>query len=185
MIVKNRDQSMLKLEDILEMSCRVFIQWQKAMGCEHCRTDQQSMMILPMAAERLIALYEAACLTYGIIHLDSGMSRHGDGQVSSSSTSLHSRRASGIEKFSRQVMCLKSEMRLGTMELDGSNAALLVRFLLSRRLLKLCALLGDLKEMIEKLWHKDWAQQTDALKVCERSTTFIMDKVMVLIGEIR
>ena len=167
------------------MSCLVFMQWQKAMGCEHCRTDQQSMMILPMAAERIIALYEAACLTYGITHLDSGMGNHEDRQQSSSSVSLHSRRAIGMESSPRQVMCLKSKMRFGKMELDGSNATLLVRTLLSRRLLKLCALLGDLKEMIEKLWHKDWAQQTDALKACERSTTFILDKVVVLIGEVR
>ncbi len=176
---------MLKFENVLEMSRRIFLQWEKAMGCENCRTNQQTMTILPMAAERIFALCEAACLTYGITQLDSGMSSHRDSPQSSSPISLHPRRTSGMESFSPQVVCLKSTMKLGKMELDGNDAKLFVRTLLSRRLLKLCALLEELKELAEKLWHKDWAQQTDALKACERSTTFTMDKVVVLIGEIR
>ena len=176
---------MLKFENVLEISRRVIIQWEKAMECEHCRTSQQSVMILPMAAERILALYEAACLTYGITQLDSGMSSHRDRPQSLSPTSFHSRRTSGVESFPQQVVCLKSTLKFGEMELEGNNAKLLVRTLLSRRLLKLCALLGDLKELTEKLWQNDWAQQTDALKASERSTTFMMDKVVVLIGEIR
>ena len=154
------------------------------MACEHCRTSQQTMMIVPMAAERIFALYEAACLTYGITQVDSGMSNHRDSPHSSSPIYLHTRRPSGIESFPKQVVCLKSTMKFGKMELDGNDAKMLVRSLLSRRLLKLCALLGELKELTDKLWHKDWAQQTDTLKACERSTSFAVDQVVALIGDI-
>lgn len=176
---------MLNFESVLEISRHLFVQWEKAKRCEHCRANQQTMMVLLMAAERIFALYEAACLTYGITQSDPGMSSHRDSPQNSSQISFHNRRASGMGSFPQQVVCLKSTMRFGEMELDENTAKLLVRTLLSRRLLKLCALLGDLKELIEKLRHKDWAQQTDALKACERSTVFMVNKVLVLIGEIR
>ena len=175
---------MLKIENVLEVIRRVFIQWEKAMVCEHCHTSQQTMMILPMAAEKIFALCEAACLTYGITRLDSGMSSHRDSPQSSSPFSLHIGRTRGIESFPKEVVCLKSTMRFGKLELEGDNATLLVRSLLSRRLLKLCALLGDLKELTPKLWQNDWARQTDTLKACERSATFTLDQVVALIGDI-
>ena len=90
-----------------------------------------------------------------------------------------------MESFPLQVVCLKSTMKFGEMELDGNSAKLFVRTLLNRRLLKLCALLRDLVALTEKLWRKACAPQTDTLKACERSTTFTMDKVVVLIGEVR
>lgn len=155
------------------------------MDCEHCCTNQQSMMILPMAAERIFALCEAACLTYGITQLYSAISGHRDTPQSLSPISLHNGRTNGMESFPQQVVCLKSTMKFGEMELDGNSAKLLVRTLLSRRLLKLCGLLRDVIELTEKLQHKDWAQQTDTLKACRRSTTLTMDKAVVLIGEIR
>ena len=175
---------MLRFDNILEIGRRFSIQWEKTMGCEHCRTDRQSLIILPMAAERVLAFYEAACLTYGITQLDSEMSSHQEGPPTSSPVSFHARRP-GLDCVPQQVMCLKSNMKLGRMDLEGSNAKSLVRSLLSRRLLKLCTLLEDLKDTIGDLWHMDWAQQTNILKTCERSTACIIDKLVILIGEIR
>ena len=176
---------MLKFENVLELSRRVFAQWEKTLSCEHCRTDRQSIMVLPMAAERVLALFEAASVTYGVVQSDSEMSNDQDGGQSSSPLSLHTRRLSGLESVPQQVVCLKSTMKFVKMELDASNAKLFVKVLLSRRLLKLCSLLEDLKEVIGRLWHKDWAQQTNTLKACQTSTAFIMDRLVVLIGEIR
>ena len=143
------------------------------------------MIILLTAAERILALYEAACLTYGITQVDSGMSSHRESPQSSSSISFHTKGMSGTEASPQQLLCVKSTMKFGQMELNGNYAKLLVRILLSRRLLKLCSLLEDLKQSIRRLRREDGAQHTDILKVCERSTNFTMDKVVVLIGEIR
>ena len=71
------------------------------------------------------------------------------------------------------------------MDLDGSNAKLFVRALLSRRLLKLYSLLEDLQKVTSRPWHKDWAQQTNTLKAWQTSTGLSLDRLLVLIGQVR
>lgn len=175
---------MFNFETVLDIGHRIFEQWDKMMSCEHCRIDRQFIVTLPMVAERILALYEAACSTYAITQLDSGMGSREDSPRSSSSVALHARRPVP-ESHPQQIVCLKSKMTFGKMELEGSNAKLLARILLSRSLLKLVTFLEDLKEVIEKLWNKDCAHQTDTLKACETSIACVMDKLIVLIGEIR
>ena len=174
---------MFKFENVLEIGQRVFTQWEGMICCDHCNVDRQAIVILPVAAERTLTLFEAACATYAVTHLDSGMSTH-QNDPRNTSVSLQGRRL-GLEDSPKHVVCLKSKMTFGTMEIDGTNAKLLARVLLSRSLLKLCSLLSDLKGTIGKLWDQEWAQQTDILKACETSIAGITDKLIILIGEIR
>lgn len=100
-------------------------------------------------------------------------------------STLHSRRLSELHTVLQQVVCLKSIMRFGQTDLDGSNVKLFVKALLSRWLLKLYPLLEDLQKVTSRLWHKDWAQQTNILKAWRTSTGFILDRLPVLIGQVR
>ena len=179
-----RDQSMFNFETVLDIGHRIFEQWDKVRSCEHCHIDQQFVVTLPVVAERILALYEAACSTYAITQPDSAMGSGEGSPRSPSSVALHARRPVP-QSPPHQLVCLKSKMTFGKMELEGPNAKLLARILLSRSLLKLMTLLEDLKEMIEKLWNNDCAHQADILKACGTSTATVMDKLIVLIGEIR
>ena len=138
-----------------------------------------------MAAERVLALFEAACVTYGVVQSDFGIGNDPDGGHDFSPSSLHSRRLSELNSVAQPVICLKSTMKFGQMELNGSNAKLFVKALLNRRLLKLYSLLENLRKVIGRLWHKEWAQQTNNLKTWQTSTGFILDRLFVLIGEVK
>ena len=175
---------MFNFETVLDIGHRIFEQWNKVRSCEHCCIDRQIVVTLLVGAERTLALYRAACSTYAITQADSEMGSSEGCPRSSSSVALHSVRPV-TQSPSHQLVCLKSKMTFGKMELEGANAKLLARILMSRSLLKLVTLVEDIKEMIEKLWNNDYAHQTDILKACGASIASVMDKLIILIGEIR
>ena len=183
-ITEIRDQHMFNFETVLDIGHRIFEQWDKVRSCEHCRLDRQFVVTLPLVAERILALYQAACSTYAITQPESEMGSGEGCPRRSSSVVLHAGRPV-TQSPPHQLVCLKSKMTFGKMELEGPNAKLLARILLSRSLLKLVTLVEDIKEMIEKLWNNDYAHQTDVLKGCGASIASVMDKLIILVGEIR
>ena len=154
-----------------------------------------------MAAERMLTLYEAACAAYGVgsgqidleegVGIDGGLTgRHHavsrqNSIGSSPSQALRCGPGENPVRYNTDIVCLKGEMMLGQMKLEDSEARMLARVLLSRRLLKMGALLEELKGIIEGLWNENWAQLTDTLRTCEVSITGTIDKVVVLVGQLR
>lgn len=201
-IAEGRHQQLIAFESVLDIGRRIVRQWEAVIVCEHCRTNRQSIIVLRMVADRVLALYEAACAAYGIAPNDvvtataviassnstaSGSGSSGGAAVMAARdaadegrTSANSARSPRAE--SRQVVCLKSDMVLGQLELEESDARLLARTLLNRRLLRLGALLEDLKEIVVEL---NWAQQTDMLRACEKSITGTIDRLVTLVGQFR
>lgn len=170
-----RNQRVIEFEAVLDIGCRIATQWEAVIDCANCRSHRQSIVILPMVAEQVLALYEVACSTYAISQLDSGTGDHpGPGY------SAHATRPS-----TDRWVCQKSRMMLGQLELEEHDAKLLARVLLNRDLQKLGVLLEDLTEMVGELWSETWAQQTGTLRACEASISLTMEKLMILISQLR
>lgn len=74
---------------------------------------------------------------------------------------------------------------LGQLGPEGNDAKLLARILLNRDLQKLGVLLENLKEMVGELWSETWARQTGTLQACEASISLTMEKLMILISQLR
>jgi hypothetical protein len=205
-IAEGRDQQLIAFESVLDIGRRVVRQWETVVACDRCRTNRQSIIVLRMVADRVLALYDAACVTYGIVHSD-GASGYGSATASAITItasggagggaggsgaanapgSSQALRSDGHATVSaaRQIVCLKSDMVLGQLELEDSDARLLARALLSRRLLRLGTLLEDLKEIVVGLWSENWAQQADTLRACEASISATIDRLVTLVGQLR
>jgi hypothetical protein len=198
-IAEGRYQQLIAFESVLDISRRIMRQWETVVACDRCCTNRQSIIVLRMAADRVLALYDAACATYGIAHND-GAGAYvsatasaatiatpggvgaggGGGAIEASQVAL---RGDGPAS-ARQIVCLKSDVVLGQLELEDLDARLLARALLSRRLLRLGALLEDLKEIVVGLWSENQAQ-ADTLRACEVSISATIDRLVTLVGQLR
>nr|ULT85508.1 maleidride-like protein [Wicklowia aquatica] len=178
-------QSRIDFESILCVGARIFDQWADIIGCKHCRTNPQSLVVLTTAAERMLILYTAACETYGLAGgMEEDTETVGSGLNARFRGSLPP--AVGVDSphtSTEQVVCVHSPMKLGQLVLEGEGAKLLARVLLSRSLVKFGALLED--QNILALYGPDMTNQNSVLGACGASIAETMEKLMILAGLIR
>nr|QTE76011.1 ScyR11 [Scytalidium album] len=171
--------STFPFSSILDISTHIATTWAAASSCSTCRHDRHVLLLLPLLAEQVLGVYEAAGLAYDIA------------SSSSSSPDYAGDDDAGVEMSERQskeageLTCEKSEMRIGQLELEGREAKLLARVVLKRRVAKLGGLLEELKEVASELWGEGWTQGTGTLRVVEERIGGVMERLVNLLGMLR
>jgi hypothetical protein len=132
--------------------------------------------VLPLLAEQVLTVYEAAGLAYGIISFSSS-----PGYANDDDTGVEM----GNSKETGRFTCVKSGMRLGELELEGEEAKLLARVVLRKGVMKLGRLLEELRDVVSELWGEGWAQRTGILRVVEERVGGVMERLVMLLGMLR
>ena len=83
------------------------------------------------------------------------------------------------------AICRMSRMTWGSIELQGEDAQLLAKVLLRRRLVGLRARMGEVRKLFGNVWSKTRTQQSDQVQECEASLEASMDKLVILVGQLR
>ncbi|KAL4741244.1 hypothetical protein BDV11DRAFT_203679 [Aspergillus similis] len=114
-----------ELETILGLVDRIHSQGQAMLKCKECRANLGSILVTFSAITDLsLALFEATCLTYNVTRKDAL-----------------------FDPSSIQLLCKRSKMRLGQMDLDDDEMVVLVRMLLGKSSMKLLELLKGLQSL--------------------------------------
>jgi hypothetical protein len=172
-------QSRIDFESILCVGARIFDQWADIIDCKHCRTNPPSLVVLTTAAERMLILYTAACEAYGL----AGGMEEGTGTAGAGLNARFHGSLDVAQTSTEQVVCVHSGMKLGQLALEGEDAKLLARVLLSRSLVKFGALLED--QNVLASCGSDMTNQNSVLGACEASIAETMEKLTILAGLIR
>ncbi|EMD85573.1 hypothetical protein COCC4DRAFT_151705 [Bipolaris maydis ATCC 48331] len=176
-------QTQIDFESILRVSARVFDQWAEIIGCERCRTDFTTLIIITTAAERLLTLYTAICKAYGLSEkqldpTDKGLDTHPHESTSSAKGSTAT-----TQTDTASPVCAHSMMKFGKLSLEGDDASLLAHVLLSRSLVRL----GELLENYTCLAFGDnnTNNKDNTLVACESSLVETMERLILLVAQVK
>nr|ASK38701.1 hypothetical protein [Paecilomyces divaricatus] len=194
------DHYPVSFDTILSLGADITTQCAHMVACEHCRTHWHAIITLQCVLDLGLALYEGAFSAYALGEGDlRSPERLGTGRRSRSSTlslprppGSSSDGADGLASaddfpgtMNGPPVCCTSPMTWGDIEIHEEDAQLLAGMLLRRRLADLGALIGELKLILENVWHRNRPQQSFSLQECEDSLMVSMDRLVTLVGLLR
>ncbi|EUC30028.1 hypothetical protein COCVIDRAFT_107069 [Bipolaris victoriae FI3] len=176
-------QTQIDFESILRVSTRVSDQWAEIIGCERCRTDFTTLVIITTAAERLLTLYTAVCKAYGLSEKQFDPPGNRLDAHPHESTSSAEGATATTQTGTTYPVCAHSMMKFGKLSLEGDDARLLAHVLLSRSLVRL----GELLESYTCLAFGDntITSKDDVVVACESSLVETMEKLTLLVAQVK
>lgn len=156
--------------------------WEGATSCPQCRHDPHALLLMPLLAEQAIGVYEAAGVAYELVASFSASSAEEDDNVEMGGrTGEIGGDKSPVGRFS----CVKSEMKLGELTLEGDEAKLLARVALRRAVVKLGKSLEGLRTLVSELWGEGWAQRAETLTLVEEKAGAVIERLVRVLGMLR
>lgn len=167
--------SEVPFESVIKIGKRATETWEGVSCCRRCFLDLQIIRIFLGTVERLLALYEAASIVYG-------MNSPFLSRVSTSNP-LPRSTVNSASGSPRPPTCTKSHITLGEIYLEDEEAGLLAGIVLSDGLVKLGGLLRDLRDNLRGAQGHPTAQF--AANEMEAIVNTIILRLQAVLGRIR
>jgi len=183
---------------IVDISDQITSQWKITIGCEQCRNDEHTTPILTQIAASLLNFYEAALSCYSLTKSEESaqVAGHGATSIASRTPSHHTLSVISLSKTEQASLgpltvpsasrsCVPSEMILGDLTLEKSEARVLAEQLLGDCLLHLDSGLEEVKGMVDdQLQDYKW-HANPRLIACDDLIVKTMNRLAILIGQLR